>query len=1144
MPNRPLPLPQSIDAPIHWGRLHACAKAEAVACSLQQKAFGLIVTANVSQALQWHNALSFFAKKDCPVHLFYDWETLPYDIFSPAQDIIARRLEILSYLNHNPHGILVVAADTLMSRLPPPTFIAKQKQILSVGQDLNVQALCKKLDENGYVRVTQVNDPGEYAIRGSLIDIFTTDFETGVRIDLFGDTIENIRQFNIDTQLSNKKVNSVTLLPAREFSFSQDNIALFRSRFREQVQTPPSDSYIYNDVSEGILPSGIENYLPLFFEKTASLFDYLPADSYTFYDEDIDQSCTRYWKHIQDRYQQSRDNIERPSLPPEQLYLPPSEISNQRALFKQTTISATKKAQQAFVDGGTKPLPLVAWEKDSKQPASKLNKLFEKNKNILAIAETSGYQEQLIDAFNKENIRFKRVNDWHEFCTIDEPLCVCVGSIDEGVIFETDQMSIIAAQQIFNRKITQQRKRKRKNELMIQSLDELEVGCPVVHEKYGVGRYRGLETLEVGGVCSEFVVLHYANEEKLYIPINALNLISRYSGSAETAPLHELGSEQWNKIKRKATQKAFDVAAELLDTQTRRTQTTGIAFKIDQLEYDAFASAFPFEETIDQTTAIADVLDDMQKDYPMDRIICGDVGFGKTEIAMRAAYVAAYNNNQTALLVPTTILAEQHYQSFLERFSDYPVRIEVLSRLLSPSEQKIIQQKVVAGDVDIIISTHKLLNRNFVLQRPGLIIIDEEHRFGVRQKEHLKSAYPHCDILTMTATPIPRTLNMSLSGLRDLSIIATPPPNRLPVKTFISEWSDELIRESCEREIHRGGQVYFLHNNIKTIEEITEKLHSLLPRAQIEFAHGQLPGHVLENIMHRFYHKHLNILVCTTIIESGLDIPNANSIIINEAENLGLSQLHQLRGRVGRSHHRAYAYLLTKVARAYLPPNTVKRLEAIESSEELGVGFTIASQDLEIRGSGELLGKEQSGHIQEVGFNLYHEILKSAINTLKTGEVPDFDKPLNTISEISIGEPAIIPDDYIPDVHLRLVLYRRVASTDSVEALEELEREMIDRFGLMPEYCKHLIINAQLRIRCKSIGINQLKATKMNIALNFISNPPIDLVQLITLTQEDTQQYAFTQDNRLLKRIETDTIEQRTEAIEDLLEKIECLKTA
>lgn len=1144
MSNRPpLPLPTDQQKSIYWGRLFGCAQAETLVRSLPDQGSALVVLADANEALQWHKELSFFASSRFPVHLLNDWETLPYDIFSPAQDLVTQRLKVLSALQNRLPGIFVVAASTLMQRLPPAEFITTQEWQLTVGQTIDFDQLRKSLDEHGYTCVSQVSEPGEYAVRGSVVDIFTADAETGIRVDAMGDTIESLRRFDPNTQLSTEKVKTVKVLSAREFPLTAEAIKRFRENFRKHVDSPPGESYIYQEVSQGRIPAGIENYLPLFFERMVSLFDYLSPETYVFHHKDLHGHCKQHWQRIQTRYKQTHGNVERPSLLPQQLYLNPEQIEDACRHIYTVTLSSGKRISNDFVDGGTRILPALAWQKEQKEPAKPFRDLMQKAKRILVVAESMGYQEQLIELFGKEKIHLKRVSTWDEFCNQELPCCICIGEIHAGTWYEMEAYAIVADHQILNRKLKQRYRRRKHQAAVFQDLSELQTGCPVVHEKYGVGRYQGLQTLNVGGTLTEFMVLHYANEEKLYVPIVALDLVTRYLGDPDSAPLHDLGGEQWNKVKRKVAKKVFDVAAELLDTQTRRQRIDGIHFKLEEAEYAHFADLFPFEETPDQQSTIDEVLADMQKEQPMDRVVCGDVGFGKTEIAMRAAYLAAANHYQTALLVPTTLLADQHYQSFLTRFAEHPIQIEVYSRFLSTTRQQQVRAAMAAGNIDIIIGTHKLLGKHLQLERLGLIVIDEEHRFGVRAKEQLKSTYPHCDILTLTATPIPRTLSMSLSGLRDLSIIATPPPHRLAIRTFISEWSDELISESCHRELHRGGQVYFLHNNIKTIEEITDKLKTLMPNASIEFVHGQLPERALEHIMYRFYHKHIDILVCTTIIESGLDVPNANSIIINEAENLGLSQLHQLRGRVGRSHHRAYAYLLIGAPRPYLTADAVKRLEAIESLEELGTGFTLASQDLEIRGAGELLGQAQSGHIQEIGFTLYNKMLNHAIDTLKSGQVPDFDKPLNIISEINLGEPAIIPEDYIPDVHLRLILYRRIAATNNLEEIEALKRELIDRFGRMPSYCQNLLVSAQLRLGCRDIGIQQLEASATAIRIKFGEEAPIDFAALIEMVQADAARYAFTQSNCLLVRVATEDLEQKLEAIESLLKELKCLKS-
>ncbi len=1142
-----LPIPSHTNSSVYWDRLYGCAQADAVIRSIENN-FALLIVENISEALRWESELRFFADSRLPIHLFQDWETLPYDIFSPHQSITATRLSILSQIQKHPYGIIIIAADTLMQRLPPVDFVLSRSFSLTTGEEFDLGKFRRYLDASGYQAVSQVVGHGEYTVRGSIFDIFAPGSTEAIRIDLLDNTIDSLRWFDPETQISTNTVDSIAILPAREFPTDEESIKRFRRRFRELIDSAPEESLIYRDASIGNSPAGIEYYFPLFFKNTASFFDYLPDSATLFMSDSIVDCYIKHWRNIQQRYTQTRSNVEYPPLDPDFLFLNPNELQKLKTKFPQVVISSFKNTQEQAYHGNTHLLPALFLQKGVENPAANLKKLLKQvHGRALIVAETAGYREQIIETLTKQNIYLKVINDWQSFLQVQSGPCICIGELHTGALFEKENFAVISDHQILDRNIKRKHRRhKRTNSaLLFENLTELGIDCPIVHEKYGVGRYRGLETLNFGGSPAEFLVLEYADKEKLYVPISSLNLITRYTGgSPDTAPLHALSGKQWHKTKRKAAQKAFDTAVELLDAQTRRTKAQGFQHKINTQDYLKFTEEFPFEETPDQIKVIAEILDDMCSSIPMDRIVCGDVGFGKTEIAMRAAFTAAQNNRQTVVLVPTTLLANQHFQNFRARFADWAIQVEILSRFLSPSEQKKVREKIKNGVADIVIGTHKLLYRNVEFKRPGLIIIDEEHRFGVRHKELLKSRYVNCDILTLSATPIPRTLNMSLSGLRDLSIIATPPLGRLAIKTFVHEWNNELIKESCQRELKRGGQVYFLHNNISTMDGIVKKLHRLLPRSKILSAHGKMPERELESVMLDFYRRRINILVCTTIIESGLDIPTANSIIINEADRLGLSQLHQLRGRVGRSHHRAYAYLLLSNSRVYLPHDAVKRLEAIESLEELGAGFAIASQDLEIRGAGELLGDGQSGHIREVGFTLYNEMLKHAINALQSGTMPNMDRPLNTITEVNLGEPAIIPQDYVPDVNIRLILYRRIAAAKDINQLDELQREIVDRFGKLPSYLKNLFTNASLRLDCFSVGIQKIAAGCENIRLEFDQNPNINFTHLMNIIQESPETYRLDRNGRLSIRQKLPEMKDRLDAVQNLLNEITYIKAA
>lgn len=1131
---------------MRWDRLYGCAGAEAVVRATTRN-LALVVADNMTDALNWESECSFFANDNLPVRLFQDWETLPYDVFSPHQGITAARLSALAQMRQQPHGIIIIAADTLMQQLPPVDFIMSRSLFLAVNTEIDRNQLLCHLDACGYRPATQVSEHGEYAMRGSLLDVFTPGSTTAIRIDFLDDVIDSLRWFDPETQTSTGTTDSVNILPAREFPLDKESIGRFRQRFRTLIHSSAEESLVYRSVSEGNLPGGIEYYMPLFFRNSASFFDYLPDSAVLFTSDGTDDYCVKHWHNILQRFDQSRANIAYPPLDPQYLFLSPEKLALARQNFRQVILSSFKNIRQAY-NGNTHMLPAVSLQDDAERPAANLTKLLNRvNGRALVVAESPGYREQLSDTLALQGIHLKTIKGWQHFMRTHDTPCICVGQLHNGALFGDTEFAVIPDHQIIKRKARQKQRRLSSINpvLLFENLGELTTGCPVVHEKYGVGRYHGLETLNIGDVPAEFLVLNYADDEKLYVPISSLNLVTRYTGgSPDTAPLHTLGGEQWRNTKRRAARKAFDVAAELLDAQARRSRTKGMKYAIDKSGYLNFSEKFPFEETPDQARTIMEILRDMNSDTPMDRVVCGDVGFGKTEIAMRAAFIAAQNGHQTAVLVPTTLLASQHSRNFRDRFADWPIRIEMLSRFLTSLEQKRVRQRIRDGTADIIIGTHKLLQHCTTFKRLGLIVIDEEHRFGVRHKETLKSRHVNCDILTLSATPIPRTLNMSLSGLRDLSIIATPPPGRFAIKTFVHEWNDELIRESCQRELRRGGQVYFLHNDINTIEDIVKKLLKLLPDATIRSAHGKMPERELESIMLDFYHRRINILVCTTIIESGLDIPTANSIIINAADKLGLSQLHQLRGRVGRSHHRAYAYLLTSAPRAGLPRDAVKRLEAVESLEELGTGFVLASQDLEIRGAGELLGDGQSGHIHEIGFALYNKMLRRAIDALRSGTLPDTEQPLNTITEVNFGAPAIIPHDYVPDINLRLIMYRRIAAAKSEDNLAMLQREMIDRFGKLPPYLKNFFTNAFLRLDCCAAGIRKINADSRSIRLEFNANPEVNFAHLLDLIQKKPETYRLHGSNQLIVRQSLPKLQDRVDATRNLLKEITCVEAA
>ncbi len=1074
----------------------------------------LVVTPDSQEAEKLQQQLRFFcADLHDDILCFPDWETLPYDSFSPHQDIISERLLTLQRLPDLRKGILLVPVATLLQRLPPQSFLDQYSLALNQGELLDLDKMRSRLEKAGYQCVSQVMEHGEFAIRGSLLDLFPMGTPNPYRIDLFDDEIESIRIFDPDNQRSLEQVEHIRLLPAREFPVDEAAITRFRQAWRSRFEGDPQRAQIYRDVSNGLLPSGLEYYLPLFLEATATLFDYLPDNICLATTEDARTAIVRFREELNERYESLRHDIERPLLPPEALYLKADETHaamRASALIEVQRAEALDSDQQA-VSYATQALPTLQVQARAERPAGTLQDYLSRfTGRCLICAESAGRRETLLNQLREFGLRPKVLENWQAFIDGDETLAITIAPLEQGMLLaSTPPLAIITEPQLFGERALQQRRRrpKRDADVIIRNLTDLNVGAPVVHEDHGVGRYLGLQKLSVGGFEAEFLTLEYAGNDKLYVPVASLHLVGRYTGSSpDSAPLHKLGSEYWQKARKKAAEQVRDVAVELLDIYARRAARKGHASLVDDDEYSAFSSTFPFEETPDQAQTIEAVHDDMRSDRPMDRVVCGDVGFGKTEVAMRAAFIAAQSGRQVIVLVPTTLLAQQHYQNFCDRFADWPVRIEVLSRFRNKKDQDAVIGDFSKGTVDILIGTHKVIQDDIKPKNLGLVIIDEEHRFGVRQKEKLKALRAEVDLLTLTATPIPRTLNMSLSGLRDLSIIATPPVQRLAVKTFICEWNKATIREACMREIKRGGQVYFLHNEVDSIEKTGRELRELVPEANIKIGHGQMRERDLEQVMLDFYHRRFNILLCTTIIESGIDVPTANTILINRADRLGLAQLHQLRGRVGRSHHRAYAYLIVPHRKA-MSDDAIKRIEAIESLENLGAGFTLATHDLEIRGAGELLGDEQSGQIQEIGFTLYTELLERAVQALKAGKQPELNQPLNHGPEIDLHLPALIPDDYLADVHGRLTLYKRIASAHDSEELRDLQVEMIDRFGLLPDPVKNLFSITELKLKAVPLGISKIDVGEHSGRVIFGTQPNVDPAQIIQLLQSEPQHY-------------------------------------
>ncbi len=1073
--------------------------------------FTLLLTADSQAADRLEQELRFFAPQ-LPVLPFPDWETLPYDLFSPHQDIISQRIASLYRLPELDHGILVVPISTALHRLAPTRFLLGGSLVLDVGQKIDVEQMRTRLEASGYRCVDTVYEHGEFAVRGALIDLFPMGSKAPYRIDLFDDEIETLRTFDPETQRSIDKVDSVRLLPAREFPMQKDEVTRFKARFRERFDVDFRRSAIFQDLTSGIIPAGIEYYLPLFFEETATLFDYLPSDTQVFSLPGVEQAAEVFWNDVRARYEERRGDLSRPLLPP-------------------------------------RTLPSLAIEAKASQPLAELaNFLDQFPGRVLFTAESAGRREVLLELLERLKLRPHTVEGWTDFITGSERLAITIAPLDEGLLLDDPAIALIAESPLFGQRVMQRRRRDKRgeaaNDAVIKNLTELREGAPVVHIDHGVGRYLGLATLEIDGQAAEFLTLEYAEGAKLYVPVANLHLIARYTGSDDAlAPLHRLGSEAWQKAKRKAAEQVRDVAAELLDIYARRAARTtlfrskGYAFADPSADYATFSAGFPFEETPDQQAAIEAVRQDMLAAKPMDRLVCGDVGFGKTEVAMRAAFIAVHSGRQVAVLVPTTLLAQQHYNSFRDRFADWPVKVEVMSRFKSAKEVASAAADLAEGKIDILIGTHKLLQDDVRFKDLGLAIIDEEHRFGVRQKEQLKALRSEVDILTLTATPIPRTLNMAVAGMRDLSIIATPPARRLSVRTFVMEQNKSTVKEALLRELLRGGQVYYLHNDVKTIEKCAADLAELVPEARIGIGHGQMRERELEQVMSDFYHKRFNVLIASTIIETGIDVPSANTIVIERADKFGLAQLHQLRGRVGRSHHQAYAYLLTP-PRQQISTDAEKRLEAIANTQDLGAGFVLATNDLEIRGAGELLGEGQSGQIQAVGFTLYMEMLERAVKAIRKGTQPNLEQPLGGGPEINLRLPALIPEDYLPDVHARLILYKRIASATDEEGLKDLQVEMIDRFGLLPEPTKHLMRLTLLKLQAEKLGIKKVDAGPNGGKLEFEAETPVDPLTLIKLIQSQPKRYKFEGATQFRFLVPMERPEERFNTLEALFERL------
>ncbi|WNO07574.1 transcription-repair coupling factor [Teredinibacter sp. KSP-S5-2] len=1130
-----------------WGNLPACSAAFAIVESIESfSGTSMVIAQNMSSADRIERDLLLATEgltNPPKVMRFADWETLPYDSFSPHQDIVSERMRCLYQLGQNTNSIVVVSAPTLLQRLPPKSHIIGKSLFLKLEQTLNLDSFRQQLTLAGYNSVDTVFQHGEFAVRGSLIDVYPMGSRNAYRIELFDDSIESLRTFDPETQRTISQVDRVELLPGKECPLDAEGISLFKDQWHAEFDGDPKRSPVYQDVCSGISPGGVEYYLPLFFKETASLFDYLPEETHVFAMNGFEKSIESFVKDTQSRYDIRCVDPERPILPPHKAFHTVDGFYACLKGFPQVLIHEQQVVEkQGASNAKLTPTPALLIDSKAKNPLYLIeNFLCSTDKRVLFCAESNGRKETLLEQLLTIGIKPESAPSINAFTQSNSSLGITIADIEGGFNLYDPKLIVIAESQLYGRRVGQRRRRKSdvtNADEVIKNLTELKIGAPVVHIDHGVGRYQGLTTIEYDGLKDEFLELIYADNAKLFVPVANLHLISRYTGAEESlAPLHRLGSEQWQRAKKKAAEQVRDVAAELLNIYAQRQARKGYAYTYPKDAYQLFAAGFPFEETPDQEAAIYAVRDDMQSPQPMDRLVCGDVGFGKTEVAMRAAFIAVENSKQVAVLVPTTLLAQQHYENFRDRFADWPVNVEVISRFKSTKETTEIQKRLEAGKVDILIGTHKLIQGDLKFPDLGLLIIDEEHRFGVRQKEALKALRSEVDILTMTATPIPRTLNMSMQGIRDLSIIATPPAKRLSVKTFVRTSDNAVTKEAILREIMRGGQVYYLHNEVKTIEKCAADLQELIPEAKIQIGHGQMRERELEAVMSDFYHKRFNILVCTTIIETGIDVPTANTIIIDRADKFGLAQLHQLRGRVGRSHHQAYAYLLTPNKRE-MTTDAQKRLDAIAEAQDLGAGFTLASHDLEIRGAGELLGEDQSGQMQTIGFSLYMDMLDRAVKALKEGKEIKLEEANETNVDINLRIPALIPDDYIPDVHTRLTLYKRLASTKNEQQLNELQVEMIDRFGLLPEQTKNLIRQTRLRFTAEKLGISKVETNVQGGKIEFAKETAVEPLTIVKLVQTQPQNYKLEGANQLKFIFDMNSPDEKLKTIHSVFEKL------
>lgn len=1115
----PLPLIKNTTDRLLFANLQGGSQALVISeCAKQSKAPLILVVNDTPTAIKLKQELYFFCEDDIDIIDFPDWETLPYDHFSPHQDIISTRIETLHQLPSLKSGILIVPITTLLLKISPPSFLHQHTLILKTEQKIELLSLRSGLEEAGYYAVEQVQEHGEFCARGSLLDIYPMGSDVPYRVDFFDDEVDSIRPFDCTTQRSLAPVNEIKILPAHEFATDKDAINNFKRQFADKFTSPLSTSKesIFSEITQFNLPAGIEYYLPLFFDETATLFDYFPKKSHIAIIGDINQATLDFWKSLETRYEERGVNLLRPLLPPNEIYLRHEECFE--ALSKWPRYYLQKTALRSEKSGRTnfniEEICDIQVEHKKKVPLENIASFLENfSGKILFSVESAGRRESLIELLAPLNLKISPFKNLSAALNCESKIGITISHVEDSFILHDANIAFITETQLLGTKISQRKGSAEahdenfNSDHALRNLEELKVGQPVVHIDHGIGRYLGLQTIETVGTETEFVTLEYLRGDKLYVPVSALHLISRYSGhDVDTAPINKLGTETWQKAKNKAAERVRDVAVELLEIYAQRAAKIGHKYTLNKNNYALFSNDFPFEETPDQALSITSVISDMCSRQPMDRLVCGDVGFGKTEVAMRAAFIATDNDRQVAILVPTTLLAQQHYENFKDRFANWPVRVEVISRFKTAKEQKLILEDAKNGKIDILIGTHKLLSKGLEFSDLGLLVIDEEHRFGVRQKEKIKSLRAQIDILTLTATPIPRTLNMSMNGMRDLSIIASPPSKRLAVKTFVETKTDQLINDAITREVMRGGQVYYLHNNVDTINKAAEDIQLMLPNVKVAVAHGQMNENQLEKVMTDFYHQRQNVLVCTTIIETGIDIPSANTIIINRADHLGLAQLHQLRGRVGRSHHQAYAYLLTPNERL-ISKDAKKRLDAISSLNVLGAGFTLATHDLEIRGAGELLGDGQSGQITSIGFNLYMDMLNQAVAALQSGQEPSLERLLSSQAEVELRIPALIPSDYIHDVNMRLSLYKRIANANNKQSLKEIRIELIDRFGLLPDSTKNLLDITQIKQQCSKLGIKRLETHDNGGKITFTENSTINPMFLVSLLQKQANTF-------------------------------------